>query len=92
MPTVEWPRAIFFDAGNTLLRINYAAIVAELTALGVSVTARALQRAEWRARVRLDAELFAGRRVSTESGRPRCAISSSSSRASASRTGQRYGP
>ena len=60
-------RAIFFDAGNTLVRINYAAIAAELATLGVPVTEEALQRAEWRARVRLDAELFAGRRVSTES-------------------------
>jgi len=61
------PRAIFFDAGNTLLRINYAAIVTELAALGVAVGEEAVQRAEWRARVRLDTELFAGRRVSTES-------------------------
>jgi putative hydrolase of the HAD superfamily len=67
MPSLPTPRAIFFDAGNTLLRINYGAIAAQLTALGMAVTVQALQRAEWRARVRLDTELFAGRRVSTES-------------------------
>ena len=61
------PRAIFFDAGNTLLRINYAAIAAALADLGVSVASAAVQRAEWRARVRLDTELFADRRASTES-------------------------
>jgi putative hydrolase of the HAD superfamily len=68
MPTLPTPRAIFFDAGNTLLRINYGAIAARLAALGTAVTVQELQRAEWRARVRLDTELFAGRRrVSTES-------------------------
>ena len=60
------PRAMFFDAGNTLLRINYAAIVAELATRGARVTDEAVQRAEWRARVRLDGERFAGRAVSTE--------------------------
>jgi putative hydrolase of the HAD superfamily len=60
------PRAMFFDAGNTLLRINYAAIVAQLATRGVRVTEEAVQRAEWRARVRLDGELFAGGTVSTE--------------------------
>jgi putative hydrolase of the HAD superfamily len=60
-------RAIFFDAGNTLLRIDYAAIAAELAGLGVRTDEPAVQRAEWRARVRLDDELFAGRAVSTES-------------------------
>ena len=61
------PRAIFFDAGNTLLRMNYAAIATRLTALDVRVTEEVLQRAEWRARVRLDAALFAARAASTES-------------------------
>jgi HAD superfamily hydrolase (TIGR01549 family) len=61
------PRAIFFDAGNTLLRMNYAAIAAQLATLGVRVTEEVLQRAEWRARVRLDADLFATRGASTES-------------------------
>lgn len=57
---------MFFDAGNTLLRINYAAIAARLAALGIRVTEEAVQRAEWHARVRLDGERFAGRRLSTE--------------------------
>jgi putative hydrolase of the HAD superfamily len=60
-------RAIFFDAGNTLLRIDYAAIGAELGRLGRPVADDAIQRAEWRARVRLDADVLAGGRVSTES-------------------------
>jgi putative hydrolase of the HAD superfamily len=61
------PRVIFFDAGNTLLRMNYAAIAAQLATLGVHVAEGVLQRAEWRARVRLDADLFAARGGSTES-------------------------
>ena len=62
-------RAVFFDAGNTLLRMNYADIAAELGRHGVSATPEAIQRAEWRARVRLDEELFARSfpDVSTES-------------------------
>lgn len=52
-------RAVFFDAGNTLLWMNYAVIAAELAQHGVGATAEAVQRAEWRARVRLDEEVFA---------------------------------
>ena len=52
-------RAILFDAGNTLIRMDYAAIAAELERHGVRVTPEAVQRAEWMARVQLDAELFA---------------------------------
>ena len=60
-------RAIFFDAGNTLIRIDYAAIAAALAARGVSTTPDDLMRAEWRARVRLDADVFAtGELASTE--------------------------
>ncbi len=60
-------RAIFFDAGNTLIRIDYAAIAAALAARGVSTTPDDLMRAEWRARVRLDADVFAtGEIASTE--------------------------
>ena len=39
--------------------MNYAAIAAELAAHGAQVTPDAVQRAEWRARVRLDDEVFA---------------------------------
>ena len=61
-------RAILFDAGNTLIRMDYAAIAAELERHGARVTPGALQRAEWSARVRLDTELFAPEGVfSTES-------------------------
>jgi HAD superfamily hydrolase (TIGR01509 family) len=57
-------RAIFFDAGNTLIHMDYDAIAAALVRHGVGVTARAVQRAEWRARVRLDASFQPG--ASTE--------------------------
>jgi len=39
--------------------MNYAAIAGELARQGVVVTVEAVQRAEWRARVRLDDEVFA---------------------------------
>jgi putative hydrolase of the HAD superfamily len=57
-------RAVFFDAGNTLIRMDDAAIAAALGRHGVAVTADDVQRAEWRARVRLDASLQPG--ASTE--------------------------
>ncbi len=61
-------RAILFDAGNTLVRMDYARIAAELGRHGAHVTAEAIQRADWATRVRLDAELFAPpAAVSTES-------------------------
>ena len=59
-------QAIFFDAGNTLLRMNYGAIAEALAREGVRVTEAELARADWAARVRLDADLVA-RRTSTES-------------------------
>jgi HAD superfamily hydrolase (TIGR01509 family) len=59
-------RAIFFDAGNTLLRMNYADIAAALGRLGVAATAADVQRAEWAARVRLDTDVLA-QASSTES-------------------------
>jgi putative hydrolase of the HAD superfamily len=52
-------RAVLFDAGNTLIRMDYAAIAAEVARHGATVTPEAVQRAEWAARVRLDADLFA---------------------------------
>ena len=61
-------RAILFDAGNTLIRMDFAAIAQELARHGVAVTPDALRRAEWTTRVRIDAELFAPEAaVSTES-------------------------
>ncbi|MBI1847871.1 MAG: HAD-IA family hydrolase [Candidatus Rokubacteria bacterium] len=61
-------RAIFFDAGNTLVRMNYEVIARELGRQGVVVDPVDLQRADWRARVRLDTEVLAATsgRVSTE--------------------------
>jgi putative hydrolase of the HAD superfamily len=52
-------RAVFFDAGNTLLRMNYPAMAAALAAHEAPVEVAALERAEWRARVRLDERLRA---------------------------------
>jgi putative hydrolase of the HAD superfamily len=57
-------RAVFFDAGNTLIRMDAAAIAAALAQHGVAVTATDVQHAEWRARVRLDVSLVPG--TSTE--------------------------
>jgi putative hydrolase of the HAD superfamily len=57
-------RAIFFDAGNTLIHMDFDAIAAALTREGVAATAAEVQRAEWRARVRLDATFHPG--ASTE--------------------------
>jgi putative hydrolase of the HAD superfamily len=59
------PRAVFFDAGNTLLRMNYGAIVAALAAEGVTTDEAAVEDAELRARVRIDPHLAPG--ASTES-------------------------
>lgn len=59
-------RAVFFDAGNTLLRMDYEAVALRLAQHGVRVEPDAVERAEWRARVRLDDEWLATR-VSTES-------------------------
>lgn len=58
-------RAVLFDVGNTLVRMNYAAIAACLAGLGHRVSAAQVEDAELRARVRLDADLARGR--STES-------------------------
>jgi len=59
------PRAALFDAGNTLIRIDYGAIAAALGAHGVDVDPGAVEDAELRARVRLDPHLAPG--ASTES-------------------------
>src|SRR5437667_11570364 len=60
MPPTERPlRAVFFDAGNTLLQMNYTVIAPELMRHGVRVAPEKVQRAEWRARVRLDEDVFA---------------------------------
>ena len=58
-------RALFFDAGNTLLRINYAAIAEQLALHGIRRSHEAVAQAEYRARVRLDPHLAPG--SSTES-------------------------
>lgn len=60
---------MFFDAGNTLLRMNYAVIADQLATLGIRVAPADVQRAEWRARVLLDEALArAQAATSTESG------------------------
>ena len=58
------PRAVLFDAGNTLLRMNYPAIGRHLASRGHRVAVEAIEEAELRARVRLDTDLAHG--VSTE--------------------------
>jgi len=57
-------RAVLFDAGNTLVRMNYGAIAGHLQERGHAVLVDAVEEAELRARVRLDADLARG--VSTE--------------------------
>jgi HAD superfamily hydrolase (TIGR01509 family) len=57
-------RAILFDAGNTLLAMNYPVIAEQLRGRGHGVTAAQVEEAELRARVKLDATL---RGDSTES-------------------------
>ena len=64
-PRLRRPRVIVFDAGNTLLRMNYPAIAEYLTARGHAVTAAEVEEAELRARVRVDSDLVSG--ASTES-------------------------
>lgn len=58
-------RAIIFDAGNTLIQMDYPAIAQYLHGRGWSLGAAEVEEAELAARVRLDADLAAG--VSTES-------------------------
>lgn len=58
------PRAVLFDAGNTLLRMNYPAIARHLASRGHRMPAEEIEEAELRARVRLDTDLARG--VSTE--------------------------
>jgi putative hydrolase of the HAD superfamily len=57
-------RAIFFDAGNTLIRMDPVAIAGALAEQGVHASVEDVERAEWRARVRLDASFNQG--TSTE--------------------------
>jgi len=60
MLPIERPiRAVFFDAGNTLLRMNYVVIAAELLGHGVRVAPEEVLRAECRARVQLDDQVLA---------------------------------
>jgi HAD superfamily hydrolase (TIGR01509 family) len=64
-PISPRPRAILFDAGNTLLQMNYDAIAEYLVGRGHAVSAARVLDAELRARVRLDGDLTSG--ASTES-------------------------
>lgn len=63
-PASGRPRAVLFDAGNTLLRMNYPAIAGHLEGRGHAVSVEAIEDSELRARVRLDASLARG--ASTE--------------------------
>ena len=57
-------KAVIFDAGNTVMLINYSVVVEALTAEGCDVEEAVVREAEYRARVRLDPIL--ARRNSTE--------------------------
>lgn len=57
-------KAVIFDAGNTVMLINYGVVVEALVAEGCDVDEAAVREAEYRARVRLDQIL--ARRNSTE--------------------------
>ncbi len=59
------PRAILFDAGNTLIQMDAGVFAARLSAGGRPVAAADVEDAELRARVRLDYDLASG--ASTES-------------------------
>jgi putative hydrolase of the HAD superfamily len=58
-------RAVIFDAGNTLLRMNYGVIAEHLGTRGRTASPEEVEEAELRARVRLDPHLAPG--ASTES-------------------------
>ena len=58
-------RAVIFDAGNTLLRMNYGIIAEHLGTHGRAASPEQVEEAELRARVRLDPHLAPG--ASTES-------------------------
>jgi putative hydrolase of the HAD superfamily len=58
-------RAVIFDAGNTLLRMNYGVIAEALASRGRAASPEQVEDAELRARVRLDPHLAPG--ASTES-------------------------
>jgi putative hydrolase of the HAD superfamily len=51
-------KAIFFDAGNTLIRMNYPVIAGALARHGIHVMPEEIERAERRARVTLDTEVL----------------------------------
>jgi putative hydrolase of the HAD superfamily len=57
-------KAVIFDAGNTVMLINYGVVVEALAAEGLDVEESAVREAEYRARVRLDSIL--AQRNSTE--------------------------
>ena len=58
-------KAVLFDAGNTVVLINYAVVVEALAAEGLEFEEARVREAEYRARVRLDPIL--AQRNSTES-------------------------
>lgn len=58
-------RAVFLDAGNTLLALDYEAIAERIRADGHAVTPAEVRRAEQRARVRLDPHLGPSRSTET---------------------------
>jgi putative hydrolase of the HAD superfamily len=65
-PTRPPIRAVIFDAGNTLLRMNYGVIADHLRTRGRTASPEEVEEAELRARIRLDPYLAPGA-SSTES-------------------------
>ena len=66
LPARRPVRAVIFDAGNTLLRMNYGVIADHLRTRGRAASPEEVEEAELRARVRLDPHLAPGT-ASTES-------------------------
>ncbi|HMH76291.1 MAG TPA: hypothetical protein VK547_06665, partial [Candidatus Udaeobacter sp.] len=60
LPARRPVRAVIFDAGNTLLRMNYSVIADHLRTRGRAASAEQVEEAELRARVRLDPHLAPG--------------------------------
>jgi putative hydrolase of the HAD superfamily len=60
LPARRPVRAVIFDAGNTLLRMNYSVIADHLRTHGRAASPEQVEEAELRARVRLDRHLTPG--------------------------------
>lgn len=64
-----WPTVILFDAGGTLVHVDYFFLQHELRRLGIRVTRRELRRAEYYARAEIDRFVLAAPHSSDETRR-----------------------